>query len=175
MSKYSFCDHKFQFPLAYKGDSSQYIADSATRYYCEYLWLKEKRESNNYSDLKRGKYINIDLCKMKEYIESKEHYCEKCGFEGDFESMLKHEKDCFGFKRTIEFQKKVYSDETATCNICDKVFYHTCKTSKPMHQLNRHKKTCEKTACKRIRCDIQKKLQSMDLNDLLDLKEYLQN
>ncbi len=175
MSEYSFSESEFKFNVPFHKENRQYIADSATRYYCEYLWLKEKRESNNYSDLKRAKYINIDLKNMKEYIESKEHHCEKCGFEGNFEAMLKHEKDCFKFKKTVEFQRKFYSDETATCKICNKVFYHTCKTSRPLYQLNRHKKTCETTLCKRIRCEINKNLQSMGMNDLLDLKDYLQN
>lgn len=166
---------EFTFNIASNAEDREYIEDSATRYYSQYLWLKEKRETNNYSNLKRAKYINVDLSNMTTYIQSKDHSCDKCGHEANLEEMLTHERQCLGFKEEVVFQKKVYSDATATCNVCNKVFYHTCKNSTPYHQLNRHKKTCEKTLVKRLRCEIQKKINTLDLNKLFELKEFIQD
>tara|TARA_R110001606_G_scaffold62209_1_gene145002 strand:+ start:3985 stop:4503 length:519 start_codon:yes stop_codon:yes gene_type:complete len=166
---------EYTFNIASNAEAREYIEESATRYYSQYLWLKEKRESNSYSNLKRSMYINVDLCNMTKYIKDKDHSCDKCGHEGNFENMLTHERQCLGFKEEVVFQKKVYSNETANCNTCDKVFYHTCKTSLPKHQLARHRKICDKTVIKRLRSEIQKKLNTLDLNDLISLKEYIQN
>tara|TARA_R110000772_G_scaffold130952_2_gene239189 strand:- start:810 stop:1319 length:510 start_codon:yes stop_codon:yes gene_type:complete len=166
---------EFSFNIACNKDSLNYVDDSATRYYCEYLWLAEKRKSNNYKDLKRANYINIDLSNMTKFINYEDHHCDKCSFESNFECMLTHERECLGFKEAVVFQRKVYSDAVAVCTICDKVFLHTCKTSTPIHQLNRHKKSCEKTVLKRLRSEIQKSLTNLNLNNLLDIKQFIQD
>jgi hypothetical protein len=57
-----------------------------------------------------------------------------------------HEVECFNYKRELDEipknNKKTYSSETATCELCGKVYLHTTKLL-PKYALARHQKTCK--------------------------------
>jgi len=136
---------QFRFPKAYRKENKEYIEESATYHYLKYKWLLDKKKSNDYQDLEKPQFILIDIQRLKDRIDQDDEVCDKCDHTCSFNKMVDHEHDCLGFvgKRT-NFQKDTYSDRTATCNMCNKVFYHTCKTSYPKVQLKRHQTICEK-------------------------------
>jgi hypothetical protein len=167
---------QFRFPKAYKKENKEYIEESATYHYLKYKWLLDKKKSNDYQDLEKPQFILIDIQRLKGRIVEDDEECDKCGYTSTFNKMVDHEHDCLGIVgKRIKFQKNTYSDRTAICNMCNKVFYHTCKTSYPKVQLKRHQKICEKQRKRGLIKQLKSKLLltlSMDIleeiNDILE-------
>jgi len=123
--------------------------------YLKHLYEKNKDRKS----LKLDEQIITDreIEQIKDYYQSNMVYeCGNqygdngCEFEGTKEEVIAHERSCLQFKREIfieipKNEKKTYSSDKATCERCGKVFLHTCKTSLPKHQLNRHQKGCKGT------------------------------
>ncbi len=166
---------QFRFPKAYLSENKKYIQESATYHYHYYKWLLEKKRSNDNS-IERYKWINMDLKRLKDRIDDNNEECYKCDHTCSFNKMVEHEHDCLGFKgKTIKVQKETYSDRTATCNMCNKVFYHTCKTSYPKVQLKRHQKICEKQRKRVLIKQLKSKLlQTLSMDILEEINHILE-
>ncbi len=164
---------EFSFPNAYIKENKKYIEESATYHYHYYKWLLEKKRSNDNS-IERYKMINMDLKRLELRIDVNDELCDKCGHECNFNKMIEHERDCFGIKgKRIKFQKNTYSDRTSTCNMCNKVFYHTCKSSYPIVQLKRHEKICEKQRKRTLIKELKSKLLITLSMDILEEINYI--
>ena len=117
---------------------------------------------------------------LEEMTNNEEFDCAKCG-RCDFKilnELEQHEVECFNYKREVivvkqEKGKKLYSSETDTCERCGKVFLHTCKTSLPKHQLNRHQKTCSHDKSKLCRTNIRNFLNIASDEQLQKLNEFM--
>ena len=131
---------------------------SKTKMYITLKELELKRESNRYDNWDEQKNINIVINSLRE--ELKDDFSCMCGKEyNTLRGILQHEKECLGLKHDIELPsseepKVLYSNDSVTCKFCNKEFLHTCQTSTPRHQLNRHAKTCEKTLNRRLKQQI---------------------
>jgi len=164
----------FNFNKAYKKVNKEYIEESATYHYHHYKWLMEKKKSRDLS-IDRYNMINMDLKRLKLRIDVNDELCDKCKHSCNFKDMIEHEHKCFGFVGKTKFLKDTYSDETATCDKCNKVFYHTCKSSLPKYQLYRHQVVCEKTSLKRLKNEIKTQLDDLDFNTLNDIMDLIKN
>jgi hypothetical protein len=137
------------------GESEIAHDESETHRFNYFNSLKEQNKNRKNLKLEQQIHIDRELEKIQTYYDSNmvyecgNQYSDKgCEFEGTLEEVLAHEKHCLKFTRDLCIpcetpKKKTYSDAKATCGRCGKVFLHTCKTSLPQHQLNRHQKTCK--------------------------------
>jgi hypothetical protein len=126
-------------------------------YYTKQRLKHYLEQRDNKRNLKTEEQIQVEIiigaCRetLEEMTNADEFDCINCSKELDtFEELEKHEMDCFKYKREVfieipKNEKKTYSSDKATCERCGKVFLHTCKTSLPKHQLNRHQKSCKGT------------------------------
>ena len=138
---------------------------------CSYLYLKcleRRKHQNDYNNDNPKHTINVRITNAKESIKG-ERECGKCDFSGNIQEVIRHEKECIGFKNEIDFieEKKLYSDKKVTCKYCGKVFLHTCSTSEPKHQLNRHSKTCQKSYNRKLKQEIKESLNDLDNTSIL--------
>ena len=158
-----------EFGCVYKANMESQHQDSIS---CCYLYLndlKRRKIQTDFIDHHQKRTINVLISNAKQSIQG-ELECGKCDFTGNLQEVIRHEKECIGFKNEIDFnEKKLYSDKKVTCKHCGKVFLHTCLTSEPKHQLNRHAKTCEKTLSRRFRASITEFIK--DVNDPYILRE----
>jgi hypothetical protein len=157
-----------EFGCVYSANKESEHQDSNT---CSYLYLKclERRKfQNDFIDHHQKRTINVLISNAKQSIQG-ERECGKCDFSGNIQEVIRHEKECIGFKNEIDFneEKKLYSDKKVTCKYCGKVFLHTCSTSEPKHQLNRHAKICQKSYNRKLKQEIKKSLNDLDNTPIL--------
>lgn len=155
-----------------------------------YLVIQEKelkRIMTNPSEWKvlsldEQKQINQKLRGIEDLINDREcgNSCiTDCDFTGTIQEIIEHEKDCIGLRECVEVKKpkktKYISNQTAKCDICGKVYYHTSNHLKPQSALTRHLKSCEKTIGRRLRGQIRNKLDTFNDEDLKKLLQFIDN
>lgn len=160
------CEFGCLYPKQSKADHDESVSCA----YSFYKYLCNKRDRGEIDKNTNNRII----CAKKSIDNATE--CGKCDFESsDLKELLEHEAKCIGIKIDLDSvnQVKLYSNKSVTCKICKKTFLHTCKTSTPRHQLNRHTKVCEKALSRNLKQQIKESLKDLDLETLKDIVSLL--
>lgn len=151
--------------------------------YLNYLLSQRENKIN----LKTEEQINLEkeLGKIRQrfedMVENKEFDCgnlESGTCEESFETLeeaLEHEKTCMKFKRDVIIvkpEKKLYSNDKATCENCGKIYLHNTKLH-PKYALARHKKTCSHDKSKQCRTNIRNFLNNATEEQLLKMNAFI--
>lgn len=161
-----------------------------------YLIMNKKtaKEGTTETQLERIKNANYTRREtLIDIMRTDKLECDECDYcTTDLDEFIKHEIKCndyseysfeilkqklideniFSLRKAISSDSNLKSTETATCDICDKVYIHDTKLL-PKYALARHKKLCVKNASKHYKKKIMNSIETLEIEKYKDIMNFI--